>query len=71
MLEKKYQIAKDLRVQYFRFSKPKKEYKTLGEYKERLINHDGVWLDLDCVKDWEKIITAWLNLWKLLLHFTI
>ena len=47
-----------LQGQYFRVNKPKKEYKTLGEYRERLINHDVVWLDFDYVKDRDKMITT-------------
>ena len=47
-----------LQGQYFTVDKPKKEYITPGENRERPINHDGVWLDLDYVKDKDKTITA-------------
>ena len=58
MLEKKYQVMKNLKINIFKASKPKKEYKTSREYRDRPISHDGVWLDLDCVRDRDKIITA-------------
>ena len=55
--------------QYFRINKPKKDYKTPGEYRERPINHDSVWLDLDCIKDRDKTITAWVKSMKMALAF--
>ena len=58
-----------LQGQYFRVNKPKKEYKTLGEYRERLINHDVVWLDFDYVKDRDKMITTQVKSMKIAFAF--
>ena len=55
--------------QYFKSSKLKKEYKTLGEYRERSITHDGVWLDIDCLKNRDKIITTWIKSMNIALVF--
>lgn len=55
--------------QYFKSSKPKKEYKTLREYRERPINLDGIWLDIDYSKDKDEIISNWVKSMKIALAF--
>lgn len=55
--------------QYFKSGKLKKEYKTLREYSERSITHNGVWLDIDCLKNRDKIITTWVKSMNIALTF--